>query len=148
MATWLFWSVILRVDGRTGFRRLRSGTGRYRLWRWYADVNLTVQNEFDDKHLGVATATVSSFRGLGSTQHGTHRHVGLLELAYPLRYHQQRTLYQSLQRVPEARQMIGGDIDITALQINNQRQTISDQAAAGINKSPLPPAKTVTDCNV
>ena len=34
----------------------------------------------------------------------------------------------------------GGGIDVnTALQINSQRQTISDQAITGINKSPLPP---------
>lgn len=104
-------------------------------------LNLAVQNEFSDSHLGVATASSQLFRGLGSTL-GTAALTALLVagIGTSLGSVANDPYIKSLQRVPEARQMLGsGEVDVnTALQINSQRQSIADQAAAGIQKSPLP----------
>lgn len=105
-------------------------------------INLAVQNEFEDRFLGAATASSQLFRGLGSTV-GTAVLSGLLTagIATSLGNISQTPYVQSLQRVPEARQMIGGgDISTnTALQLNAQRDAIRQQAEAGIEKAELPP---------
>jgi EmrB/QacA subfamily drug resistance transporter len=106
-------------------------------------LNLAVQNEFADEQLGVATASSQLFRGLGSTI-GTAGLTAILVagIGVSLGNINDDAYIKSLQRVPQAAQMIGGeDVSVnTALQINNQRQTIAQQAASGIDKSPLPPA--------
>lgn len=105
-------------------------------------INLAVQNEFEDKFLGAATASSQLFRGLGSTI-GTAVLSGLLTagIASSLGNINQTPYVQSLQRIPEARQMIGGgDIDTnTALQLNAQRDSIRSQATKSIDDAPLPP---------
>jgi len=138
----IFGLSLLRVDSPYWFQAAMMGLAGIGFGVGMPILNLAVQNEFDDKHLGVATASSQLFRGLGSTL-GTAALTAMLVagIGVSLGNINKDPYIQSLQRVPEARQMIGGgDIDVnTALQINSQRQTISDQAITGINKSPLPP---------
>lgn len=138
----IFGLSFLRVDSPYWFQAIMMGLAGIGFGVGMPILNLAVQNEFDDKHLGVATASSQLFRGLGSTL-GTAALTAMLVagIGASLGTISKDPYIQSLQRVPEAHRMIGGgDIDVnTALQINNQRQSIADQAAAGINKSPLPP---------
>ena len=138
----IFGLSLLRADSPYWFQAVMIGLAGIGFGVGMPILNLAVQNEFDNKHLGVATASSQLFRGLGSTL-GTAALTAMLVagIGVSLGTISKDPYIQSLQRVPEAHQIIGGGgIDVnTALQINSQRQTISDQAITGINKSPLPP---------
>ncbi len=104
-------------------------------------LNLAVQNEFEQKDLGAATASVQLFRGLGSTI-GTALLSGVLTtgIISSMGVPSDLTYIQTLKQSPEAAKMLGtGDITAdTLLQLNAQKQTIKDAAAHGIASSPLP----------
>ena len=106
-------------------------------------LNLAVQNEFEQKDLGAATASVQLFRGLGSTV-GTALFSGILtagiltsignpdDLAY----------IQTLRQAPESSQIISGDITAdTLLQLNAQQQLIADGADQAFAQIPDPVAR-------
>jgi len=103
-------------------------------------MNLAVQNEFTQKDLGAATASIQLFRGLGSTV-GTALFSGILtagiiasigdpnELAY----------IQTLKQSPASSQVLSGDITAdTLLRVNAQQQTIADGANEAFEKIPDP----------
>lgn len=107
-------------------------------------MNLAVQNEFEQKDLGAATASSQLFRGLGSTI-GTAVLSGILTagVTSSIGNIQHDAYIQTLKQTPAAAQMLPDPIDANAiLQLNAQRGTIADQANAAIDKAPLPvPAK-------
>lgn len=103
-------------------------------------LNVTVQNEFDQKDLGAATSSVQLFRGLGSTV-GTALLSGILTTGIITSIGNPSDIkyIQTLQQSPRSSQIVGGDITAdTLLQINSQRQRIYDGIISGINQSPLP----------
>lgn len=103
-------------------------------------LNLAVQNEFEQKDLGAATASVQLFRGLGSTI-GTALFSGILtagilssignpnDLAY----------IQALRQTPESARVLSDEISAdTLLRLNAQRQTIADGANQAFAEIPAP----------
>ena len=106
-------------------------------------MNLAVQNEFEQKDLGVATSTVQLTRGLGSTI-GVALLSGVLTagIVGSLGNPSDITYVQQLKSAPEASMMFeGGDITAdTLLAINAQKDAIRDGALQGIQASPLPGA--------
>lgn len=104
-------------------------------------MNLAVQNEFEQKDLGAATASIQLFRGLGSTI-GTAMLSGVLTagIATSMAHPHDIPYIQQLSQAPESSKLLGGD-DISAdalLQINAQKDTIRTQAEAGLAKIPAP----------
>lgn len=103
-------------------------------------LNLAVQNEFDHKDLGAATASVQLFRGLGSTL-GTALLSGLLTAGIVGALGQPKDLpfIQTLQKAPQAAVFFESGVTTdTVLNINMQKQTIKDAATQGISASQLP----------
>lgn len=103
-------------------------------------LNLAVQNEFDHKDLGAATASVQLFRGLGSTL-GTALLSGLLTAGIVGALGQPKDLpfIQTLQKAPQAAMFFESGVTTdTVLNINMQKQTIKDAATQGISASQLP----------
>ncbi|MFZ1258591.1 MAG: MDR family MFS transporter [Candidatus Saccharimonas sp.] len=103
-------------------------------------LNLAVQNEFEQKDLGAATASVQLFRGLGSTV-GTALMSGILTTGVLTAMGSPANIpyIQTLKQSPAAQKMVSNDIDAdTLLRINSQKQTILDGAEIGINAAPLP----------
>lgn len=103
-------------------------------------LNLAVQNEFEHKDLGAATASVQLFRGLGSTI-GMAVLSGLLTAGILSALGQPKDIpyIQTLQKAPQAAQMLSGEISADKLlMINAQRETIATVAAEGLAKSPAP----------
>lgn len=104
-------------------------------------MNLAVQNEFEQKDLGAATATVQLTRGLGSTL-GTAILSGALTagIIASLGNPNDIPYIHQLKQTPQASALFGKS-DITAdtlLAINSQKQAIKDGAAQAINATPAP----------
>lgn len=109
-------------------------------------LNLAVQNEFEQKDLGAATASVQLFRGLGSTI-GTALLSGVLTtgilsaIGDPANIPYVQTLKQS----PAAAQMLSGEITAdTLLRVNTQKDVIKNGAAQGFAKLPAPAQAAAT----
>lgn len=103
-------------------------------------LNLAVQNEFHQKDLGAATASVQLFRGLGSTI-GVAVLSGVLTagILSSLGKPQDIPYIKTLQQAPQAAQMLSGDITADKLLlVNAQSKAIASAATAGIASSPLP----------
>ena len=107
-------------------------------------MNLAVQNEFDQKDLGVATSTVQLTRGLGSTL-GTAILSGALTagIIASLGNPSNIPYIQQLKQSPQASALFGTNSDInsdTLLAINSQRSAIKAGATQAINATPAPAA--------
>jgi EmrB/QacA subfamily drug resistance transporter len=103
-------------------------------------MNLAVQNEFEQHDLGAATSSSQLFRGLGSTI-GTAVLSGILTVGVTagIGNIQNDAYLQALRSSPEASQMLGDKIDANAvLQVNAQRETITEQANKAIDAAPAP----------
>jgi len=103
-------------------------------------LNLAVQNEFTQKDLGAATASVQLFRGLGSTI-GTAVLSGILTAGIigAIGNPRQIPYIQTLDKTEQGKQMLGNDITAdTLLQINAQKDVIRTQAVGVLNAAPLP----------
>ena len=105
-------------------------------------LNLAVQNEFTQKDLGAATASVQLFRGLGSTI-GTAVLSGVLTagIISSIGDPDKIPYIQTLQKSPAASQMLSGELDAdTLLRLNAQKETIRSGAKAGLDEAALPTA--------
>lgn len=103
-------------------------------------LNLAVQNEFAQKDLGAATASVQLFRGLGSTI-GIAVLSGVLTagILSSLGKPQDIPYVQTLQKAPQAAQMLSGDITADKLlMVNAESEAIKNAATRGISASPAP----------
>lgn len=105
-------------------------------------MTLAVQNEFEQKDLGAATASSQLFRGLGST-------LGMAVLSAVLTTGvaagisdiSNSPYIQAVRQGSGSAAFIPQDIDAnTALQLNSQSSAIKQQAMKAIDASPLPPA--------
>lgn len=105
---------------------------------------LAIQNEFEQKDLGAATASVQLFRGLGSTI-GTAALSGVLTFGILQSIGEPKDLayIQTLKDSPSSKRLLDDEITAdTLLQINSQQSTILQSASQSIDRSPLPePAK-------
>ena len=104
-------------------------------------LNLAVQNEFEQKDLGSATASVQLFRGLGSTI-GTALMSGILTAGILSAVGTPGDIpyIQTLKKSPESAKMLGSEISAdTLLQINSQKDTI--RAGAEQSFSAIPSEK-------
>ena len=105
---------------------------------------LAIQNEFEQKDLGAATASVQLFRGLGSTI-GTAVLSGVLTfgILQSIGEPTELSYIQTLQDSPSSKQLLEDEITAdTLLQINSQQSSIRSGATEAITQSPLPqPAK-------
>ncbi len=103
-------------------------------------LNLAVQNEFEQKDLGAATASVQLFRGLGSTI-GIAVLSGVLTagILSSLGKPQDIPYIQTLQKAPQAAEMLKGDITADKLLlVNAQQDFIAKAAEKGLAASPAP----------
>lgn len=103
-------------------------------------LNLAVQNEFTQKDLGAATASVQLFRGLGSTV-GTAVLSGILTAGIigAIGNPRQIPYIQALDKTEQGKELLGGEISAdTLLQINGQKDQIRTQAIAALDRSALP----------
>lgn len=104
-------------------------------------LNLAVQNEFEQKDLGSATASVQLFRGLGSTI-GTALMSGILTAGILSAVGAPGDIpyVQTLKKSPESAKMLGSEISAdTLLQVNSQKDTI--RAGAEQSFSAIPSEK-------
>lgn len=102
-------------------------------------MNLAVQNEFEQHDLGAATASSQLFRGLGSTV-GTAVLSGILTVGVTAGIGDIKNdaYIQSLRQSPAASQLFEGEVDAnTVLQINAERDTITQQANEAIDAAPV-----------
>lgn len=115
-------------------------------------LNIAVQNEFEQKYLGVVTGANQLFRGLGSTIgvaiFGSMLTVGITNALGDM---SNDSYIQTLKQSPQASQIVEkvNDAD-TLLNLNMPatKQRITDGANAGINNAPLPaPAKEAAKQN-
>jgi EmrB/QacA subfamily drug resistance transporter len=110
-------------------------------------MNIAVQNEFDQKYLGMATSSIQLFRGLGSTV-GTAIFGSMLTLGITnsLGDMSRDPYVQTLKQAPSITQQVGdlGDAN-TLLNLNTPeiRSKIADGFNSTIAKEPLP-ASAVT----
>lgn len=106
-------------------------------------MNLAVQNEFEQKDLGSATASVQLMRGLGSTI-GTAVMSGILTAGIIATIGNPDSIpyIQTLKKAPQSSAIFGtNEINSdTLLAINSQRSTILSGATAALQSAPLPPA--------
>lgn len=104
-------------------------------------MNLAVQNEFEQHELGVATASSQLFRGLGSTL-GTAILSGILTtgIASQIGHIDNSPYIQTLKQNPASAKVLGSNgLDAnTLLQLNQNGDTIRDQAHGAIDKSQAP----------
>lgn len=102
-------------------------------------MNLAVQNEFEQKDLGAATASSQLFRGLGSTV-GIAILSGLLTSGVTTNIGDiENTAYiQTLKQSPAASMLADGVDANTALQLNARGDDIKQQAFAAIAASKAP----------
>ena len=103
-------------------------------------LNLSVQNEFAQKNLGAATASVQLFRGLGSTI-GTALLSGVLAtgIASSIGNPSDISYIQTLKSSPQDAQVLEGEITADSLlRINMQKDIIRDGAEQGIARAPIP----------
>lgn len=103
-------------------------------------LNLAVQNEFEQKDLGAATASVQLFRGLGSTV-GTALLSGILTTGIVTAIGDPNNIpyVQTLKASPAAAQLTEGELNAdTLLRINMQEEMIKQEATKSLSASPLP----------
>lgn len=103
-------------------------------------LNLAVQNEFEQKDLGAATSSVQLFRGLGSTV-GTALLSGLLTAGVITAMGNPNTIpyIQTLKQGPSSSSLLADDVTAdTLLQVNAQKQAITDGAKAALAPAPMP----------
>lgn len=101
-------------------------------------LNLAVQNEFEQKDLGSATASVQLFRGLGSTI-GTALMSGILTtgILSAVGTAGEIPYIQTLKKSPESAKMLGNEISAdTLLQVNSQKDTIRAGAEQSFSSIP------------
>lgn len=109
-------------------------------------LNIAVQNEFEQKYLGVVTGANQLFRGLGSTV-GVALFGGMLTVGITNALGDMASdpYIQTLKQSPQASQVIENVNDAdTLLNLNmpETKQRITDGANAGLDTAPLPaPAK-------
>lgn len=106
-------------------------------------INLAVQNEFEQKHLGAATASAQLFRGLGST-------IGVAMLGAMLTAGitvnlgdmSQQKYIQTLAAQPGASQLIEGKPADVALNLNTRtiKDKLNSKLEQSLDQSNLPPA--------
>lgn len=103
-------------------------------------LNLAVQNEFEQKDLGAATASVQLFRGLGSTV-GTALMSGILtagimsSVGDPMKI----PYIESLKASPASSKYFESDVTAdTLLQLNAQKDEIAKQANQALGAIPSP----------
>jgi EmrB/QacA subfamily drug resistance transporter len=107
-------------------------------------MNIAVQNEFDQKYLGMATSSIQLFRGLGSTV-GTAIFGSMLTLGITssLGDMSRDPYVQTLKQAPSITQQVGdlGDAN-TLLNLNTPeiRSKITDGFNSTIAKEPIPAA--------
>ena len=104
-------------------------------------MNLAVQNEFEQRDLGAATASTQLFRGLGSTV-GTAVLSGMLTagITSNIGTIQSDPYIESLKQSPAAAKMLPSPLTTDSLlQINTQGSAIKQQAHEAIDKAPIPP---------
>lgn len=104
-------------------------------------MNLAVQNEFEQKDLGAATASSQLFRGLGSTVGiavlSSILTTGVMANLGDIESHDYITM---LRQSPGSSQMIQGEVNANvALQLNSQGPMIKQQMMQAMDKLPLPP---------
>ncbi len=105
-------------------------------------LNLAVQNEFTQKDLGAATASVQLFRGLGSTI-GTAVLSGVLTagIINSIGNPNDIPYIQTLKQSPASSQMLSGELNAdTLLRVNMQEDTIRTAAKTALNGTTLPTA--------
>lgn len=105
-------------------------------------LNLAIQNEFSQKDLGAATASVQLFRGLGSTV-GTAVLSGALTTGViaSLGSPSEISYVQTLRASPEASKMLEGEITAdTLLTLNMQKEEIRNGMQKSLAASSLPPS--------
>ncbi len=93
-------------------------------------LSLAVQNEFTQKDLGAATASVQLFRGLGSTV-GTALFAGVLTASFMQSIGAPESIayVATLKKSPESAKMLEGEINAdTLLQINMRKEAITKGA--------------------
>jgi EmrB/QacA subfamily drug resistance transporter len=98
-------------------------------------LSLAVQNEFEQRDLGAATASVQLFRGLGSTV-GTALFASVLTTGIMTSLGNPQTIpyIQTLQQSPAAAQMFSGELNAdTLLRINMSKRMIQEGAEQGIS---------------
>lgn len=103
-------------------------------------LTLAVQNEFEQKDLGVATASSQLFRGLGSTI-GTAVLSGILTTGITAQMgHISNSAYiQTLRQNPQSASVLKDGVSAnTALQLNQQGDSIRSEAHQSIDKSAAP----------
>ncbi len=103
-------------------------------------LNLAVQNEFEQKNLGAATASLQLFRGLGSTI-GTALLSGVLTTGVLSAIGNPNDIpyIQALKQSPQGSQITGGEITADSLlRINMQSEVIRESAAKGVENLPGP----------
>lgn len=103
-------------------------------------LTLAVQNEFEQKDLGVATASSQLFRGLGSTI-GTAMLSGILTAGITAQMgHISNTAYiQTLRKNPQSASVLKDGVSAnTALELNQQGDSIRSEAHQAIDKSATP----------
>lgn len=104
-------------------------------------LTLAIQNEFSQKDLGSATASVQLSRGLGSTI-GTAVMSGVLTLgiANYMGSADNHPYLETLRKSPASSQFMQGEVTAdTMLQLNLQKSTIAESFEKSIAKSHLPP---------
>lgn len=110
-------------------------------------LNLAVQNEFPQKDLGAATASVQLSRGLGSTI-GTAVLSGMLTtgIMTSLGNPNNMPYVQSIKQSPQAERVFDGDLNAdTLLRLNAQQTQIIDSAKAGMASAELPESVKVAN---
>lgn len=114
-------------------------------------MNVAVQNEFEQKDLGVVTSSTQLFRGLGSTIgtaiFGSMLTAGIINVLGDMN---NDPYIQTLKQSPAASQVISGDVNDanTLLNINmpDIKQQIKDGSEKAIDATPLPaPAKEAAE---
>lgn len=108
-------------------------------------LNLAVQNEFEQKDLGVATASIQLFRGLGSTI-GTALLSGVLTAGIITAVGNPESIpyIQTLKQSPQASRMMEGEINAdTLLRVNTQAEAIYEGAKKGTQDLPDPAREKV-----
>lgn len=103
-------------------------------------LTLAVQNEFEQHELGVATASTQLFRGLGSTI-GTAVLSGVLTAGITAQMgHISNTAYiQTLRQNPQSARILKDGVSAnTALELNQQGDSIRSEAHQAIDKSAAP----------
>ena len=109
-------------------------------------LNLAVQNEFTQKDLGAATASVQLFRGLGSTIGtailGTLLVSGVTTQLGDL---SKDPYIQTLRQQPQSAQMLSAITTDTALNLNtqNKKQKITDGVTSATTQLPAPAREAV-----